>query len=210
MDKEKRDFDSAAASWDENPNRVKLAQDVATAIQERITITTSMNVADFGCGTGLLSLQLQPLVRSLTGIDSSHGMLDIFKEKIGVLKLANAHTLLVDIDKGDALTGRYDLVVSNMTLHHIKDVPSLLQQLYAVVAPGGTLCITDLDQEGGLFHEDNTGVFHFGFDRKELSEAFLTLGFTDVRASTATEIVKPAKSGENRKFTVFLITGRKK
>ncbi len=210
MDEKKRDFDSVAAAWDENPHRVKLAKEVAAAIKEHTDITLTMNAADFGCGTGLLSFQLQPLVRSLTGVDSSQGMLDVFKEKIEQLRLTNVHTLLVDMDKGDELTGRYELIVSNMTLHHIKDVPQLLKQFFAVLTPGGTVCLTDLDLEGGLFHEDNTGVFHFGFDRQELSEALAENGFVDIRETTATEIVKLGKNGEKRRFTVFLITGRKK
>lgn len=210
MDNEKRDFDSAAASWDENPNRVKLAEDVAAAIKKQVDISSTMDVADFGCGTGLLSLQLQPMVHSLTGIDSSQGMLDVLKEKIDRLQLANVQTQLVDLDKGDTLSGRYDLIVCNMTLHHIKNVSPLLNQLYKVLAPGGTLCITDLDLDGGLFHEDNTGVFHYGFNRKDLRKAFADMGFADVLDTTATEIVKPGKSGEKRIFPVFLMTGRKK
>ncbi|EKD39965.1 MAG: pedicted SAM-dependent methyltransferase, partial [uncultured bacterium] len=191
MNNEKRDFDSAAASWDENPNRVRLARDVAAAIKEQVAITSAMNVADFGCGTGLLSLQLQPLVHSLTGIDSSQGMLDVLQEKISRLQLANVHTQLVDLDRGDVLPGSYDLIVSNMTLHHIENVAPLLREFHRVLTPGGTLCITDLDLDGGLFHEDNTGVFHFGFDRQDLRKAFAEAGFADIRDTTATEIVKP-------------------
>ncbi len=209
MNNEKRDFDSAAASWDENPNRVRLARDVAAAIKEQVAITSAMNVADFGCGTGLLSLQLQPLVHSLTGIDSSQGMLDVLQEKISRLQLANVHTQLVDLDRGDVLPGSYDLIVSNMTLHHIENVAPLLREFHRVLTPGGTLCITDLDLDGGLFHEDNTGVFHFGFDRQDLRKAFAEAGFADIRDTTATEIVKPGKSGENLKFPVFLMTGRR-
>ncbi len=206
----KRDFDTAAAAWDENPHRVRLAEEVATAIKEQLDLTPALHVADFGCGTGLLSFQLQPLVHSLTGIDSSQGMLKIFQEKVEQLGLTNVHTLLVDLDKGDKLTGSYNLVVSNMTLHHIRDLSQLLKQIYMVLTPGGTACLTDLDLEGGLFHEDNTGVFHFGFDRLELRESLAEAGFIDIRDTTATEIIKPGKNGEERRFTVFLITGRKK
>lgn len=210
MANEKRDFDSAAATWDENPNRVKLAREVAAAIKKQIAITPAMNIADFGCGTGLLCLQLQPMVHSVTGIDGSQGMLDVLQKKIDQLQLANVRTQLVDLDKGETLTGNYDLVVSNMTLHHIQNVAPFLAQLHSVLAPGGTLCLTDLDLDGGVFHDDNTGVFHFGFDRQELRNALLQAGFSEIRDSTATEIAKPDKSGTMRTFTVFLMTGRRK
>jgi 2-polyprenyl-3-methyl-5-hydroxy-6-metoxy-1,4-benzoquinol methylase len=209
MNTEKRDFDTAAASWDENPTRVKLAQDVAEAIKQQIAITAETKAMDFGCGTGLLSLQLQPQVGSLTGIDSSQGMLDVFTAKIARLQLANVGTRCVDLDQGGILTGIYDIIVSNMTMHHVKDVPPLLKKFHAVMAPGGWLGIADLDLDDGQFHGDNTGVFHFGFDREVLRRQFIEAGFGDVRDLTASEVVKPAANGEKRKFTVFLMTGRK-
>ena len=175
MNTENRDFDKEAASWDENPGRLKLAGDVARAISKRISLQHEMNVMDFGCGTGLLSMRLQQHVHSITGIDSSQGMLDVFNAKIAKYKLKNVRTLLLDLEKGDRLEGNYDLVFCNMTLHHIKDVESLLIRFYKVIAPGGYLCIADLDLDSGQFHSDNTGVFHFGFDRRRLHEMFTSI-----------------------------------
>lgn len=169
-----------------------------------------MNIMDFGCGTGLLALRLRPLVRSVTGVDSSQGMLDVFNAKIAKLKLNNVKTVLVDLDKGDVLTGNYDLVLSNMTLHHIKELEPLFAQFYNVIAPGGYLCISDLDLDGGQFHEDDTGVFHFGFDRAALQEVFVEAGFVDVRNVSASEMLKPSKTGEMRRFSIFLMVGRKR
>jgi ubiquinone/menaquinone biosynthesis C-methylase UbiE len=206
---EKRDFDKEAASWDENPARAKLADDIAHAISEQIVLTPEMDIMDFGCGTGLLALRLQPLVHSVTGVDSSKGMLDIFNAKIAKQKLNKVKTVLVDLDKGDVLTGNYDLVVSNMTLHHIKEIEPLFAQFYKVTAPGGHLCISDLDLDGGQFHEDDTGVFHFGFDRAALNKVFENAGFEDVRNINAAEMVKPGITGEMRRFSMFLMIGQK-
>jgi ubiquinone/menaquinone biosynthesis C-methylase UbiE len=209
MNTKKRDFDKEAASWDENPGRVKLAQDVAKAISKQINLTPEMNVIDFGCGTGLLTLQIQPFVHSITGVDSSQGMLDIFKMKVAKLKLNRVKTMIIDSDKGDTLTGNYNLVLSNMTLHHIKDIKPLFNQFYNITAPGGYLCIADLDEDNGKFHNDNTGVFHFGFSRTALRNIFIETGFTDVTDITAAEVVKPTINGEIKTFTVFLMTGNK-
>ena len=137
-------------------------------------------------------------------------MLDIFNEKIAKQKVDNVSTVLVDLDKGDPLRGNYDLVVSNMTLHHIKEIGPLLAQLYDVIAPGSYLCISDLDLDGGQFHEDNTGVFHFGFDRAALQEDFLKVGFDDVHSINAAEMAKPSITGEMRRFSIFLMIGRKR
>lgn len=209
MTTENKDFNAGAAKWDENPGRVKLSGEVAEAIIRAVAPNLSMKVADFGCGTGLVSLRLQPMVASITGIDSSPGMLAVLKEKIAEGKLANIDTQLVDVEKGETLTGKYDLITSSMTLHHIREPLALLRQLHAALLPGGILALADLDPDGGLFHDDNTGVFHFGFERAGMQAMFAEAGFTDIHASTATELSKPAPDGSKRPFSVFLITARK-
>jgi 2-polyprenyl-3-methyl-5-hydroxy-6-metoxy-1,4-benzoquinol methylase len=209
MTAEKRDFNGAAASWDEKPARLKLAGDVTEAIIRQVAPHRGMRLADFGCGTGLISFKLQPLVAAITGIDSSPGMLDIFKAKITAGNFANVQSKLFDIDQGDELSGEYDLIVSSMTLHHIRQHEALLRQLYTVLVPGGILAIADLDPDGGLFHDDNTGVFHFGFERAAVRAMFGEAGFNDIRDSQASELVKEAPDGSKRTFTVFLVSGRK-
>lgn len=209
MKNESRNFDQEAALWDSNPGRVKLATDIARTITEEIKLSSDMDVLDFGCGTGLMSLALQPFVHSITGVDSSQGMLDVFRRKISDRGLQNVKALYLDLDKGDALSGRYHLIVSSMTLHHIKEILPLLMQFHQVLHPSGTLCIADLDSEEGQFHDSNDGVFHFGFDREELKCQFVKAGFHDIRVTQAGQIEKPAEDGTKHLFTVFLITGCK-
>jgi ubiquinone/menaquinone biosynthesis C-methylase UbiE len=207
---ERRDFDKEAATWDKVPARVKLANDIAAAISDEITFTPDMDVLDFGCGTGLLTLQFQPLVHSITGVDSSRGMIDVLKSKIAKQNLLNVRAQYLDIDNGDILEGNYHLIVSGMTLHHIKEIRPLLDQFYRIIAPAGYLCIADLDLEGGQFHDNNAGVFHFGFDRAVLRRDFIDAGFSDIRDRTAAEVIKPVSGGGVRAFTVFLMIGQKK
>jgi 2-polyprenyl-3-methyl-5-hydroxy-6-metoxy-1,4-benzoquinol methylase len=210
MGSDRRDFDKAAASWDEQPARVQMANDVAAAIAREVVLRADMDVLDFGCGTGLLTLRLAPRVRSITGVDSSRGMLDVLAGKVARQKLTNVRTLLLDLEAGDSLSDTYDLIVSNMTLHHIREIGPLLDRLCEALSPGGYLCLSDLDPDGGLFHSDNQGVFHFGFDRADLRGAFAAAGFEDVRDTTAAEVTRPTRTGELRRFSIFLITGRKK
>jgi SAM-dependent methyltransferase len=209
MNTEKRNFDKEAATWDQQTRRVKLADDVARAILETVKLDDHTDVLDFGCGTGLLTLTLQPLVRFITGVDSSPGMLDVLKAKVESGKLSNVRTHCLDLEKGDRLEGTYDLIVSSMTLHHIREVGPLLGQLSRLLRPAGHLCIADLDPDDGQFHTNNEGVFHFGFSQAELREAFIAAGLTDVQYRTAAKVTKPVASGGERVFTVFLMTGLK-
>jgi 2-polyprenyl-3-methyl-5-hydroxy-6-metoxy-1,4-benzoquinol methylase len=210
LDTGKRDFSKEAAVWDDNPVRVKLSNDIAGAIKQQIHLTPEMDIMDYGCGTGVLSLQLRPFVRSLTGVDSGQGMLDIFRAKAAGMKLDNVKTLLVDTDKGVVLTGSYDLVICSMTLHHVKVIEPLFHQFSKVTRPGGYLCIADLDPDDGLFHENSAGVFHHGFEKTALSKVFQHGGYINIRDVTAAEVVKPGNNGITRRFTMFLMVGQKK
>jgi len=205
-----RDFNKEAATYDAVPARVQLASDVADAILDTVEVTPDMEVMDFGCGTGLVSVRLQSLVRSVTCVDSAPGMLDVLEAKTREQGIDNMKMRCVDIASGGRLVGRYDLIVTSMTLHHIEDVDALLAQFAEVLAEGGRACIADLDLEGGKFHADATGVYHNGFDRAALRRSLEQASFEDVRERTAATVEKPDADGNLRQFTVFLISGRKK
>jgi 2-polyprenyl-3-methyl-5-hydroxy-6-metoxy-1,4-benzoquinol methylase len=203
------DFDKEAAVWDAKPRRVKLANDVADAIIRELEPARDMDVLDFGCGTGLVTLRLQPLVRSITGVDSSPGMLAVLQEKVKEQGLKNVHPQLVDFDHGGKVAGRFHMVVSSMTMHHVANTAALLRGWFDLLLPGGRLGAADLDAEDGSFHGDNAGVFHLGFERDRLKAHLEKTGFRQVRVAAAAEITKEIPGKGKREFSVFLISARK-
>ncbi len=209
MAEEKFDFDKKAATWDENPGRVQLGNDVAAAILDEKILTPEMDVLEFGCGTGLLTLRLSPLVRSVTAVDGSQGMLSVITAKIEAQGIKNIHTQLLDPSRGGILRGGYHAVISSMALHHVKETASLVEQFYNVTLPGGHLILADLDPDEGKFHGENPTVFHDGFDRKMLGDILTRAGYSSVRDKTAAVVKRPASDGSVQSFSVFLITCRK-
>ncbi len=207
MGQETRDFNAEAATWDDSPTRVQLAEDVTTAIREEVPLTSDMDVLDFGCGTGLVSLRIAPFVNSVTCVDTSRGMLEVLQRKLDERRLTNVRPRLLEGELLDGVDGVYELILSSMTLHHVDDVETLLRGFAALTAPGGCLCIADLDPEGGRFHEDHTGVFHHGFNREALRDLFLRCGYDDVRHRTAALVLKPDAEGQMASYSVFLMTG---
>jgi len=202
------DFDKEAAVWDSD-RRVKLAYEVADAIIREVKPTKDMEALDFGCGTGLVTLRLQPLVRSITAVDNSQGMLTVLQDKLRKQGLTNVYPLLVDLSRGDRITGKFHLVVSSMTLHHVEDSARLCQLWFDLLLPGGWLGIADLDTEDGSFHGDNTGVFHLGFGRPALQALLRRTGFDEVRVVSAASMVKEVPGEGARRYTIFLALGRK-
>lgn len=198
---EQRDFDAAAAAWDEEPRRVKLAGEIADAIRATLPLSAEWDAMDFGCGTGLVTVRLAPYLRSIVGVDSSRGMLDRLDAKIQAAGLSNVRTSMAEELLGEPSAARFQLITSAMTLHHIRDIVPLLRSFQALLHPGGYVALADLEAEDGTFHDDPTGVFHLGFSREELAELLGRSGFSTVSVSSVSDVVK----GE-RHFPVLLAT----
>jgi 2-polyprenyl-3-methyl-5-hydroxy-6-metoxy-1,4-benzoquinol methylase len=204
-------FDQAAATWDDNPVRVALMKAVAGAVLRHVQPTPNMAMLDYGCGTGLVSLFLAPHVGNVTAADSSEGMLTVLRQKTERSGVTTIRSVRLDLER-DPLPGeRYDLIVTNMVMHHVADTLSLLWKFHALLRPGGVVCISDLETEPGVFHdaEAATTVHHHGFDRQEFKGLMVQVGFCDIGDTTAHTIRKPVAEGGERDFPVFLMTGRK-
>ncbi|GAB6097217.1 class I SAM-dependent methyltransferase [Desulfatiferula olefinivorans] len=202
-------FDRAAATWDENPRRLLMARAVSEKMIERLAPTPSMEALEIGCGTGLVTVQLASFLRSVRALDSSDNMLAQLRAKSQSLGLDNIRPLLADLEHEPVPGGPYDLVFSNMTFHHMNGIDAVLEKIHAVLAPGGRVAVSDLDREDGSFHEDMTGVAHLGFTRGAMITALETAGFSDCTIETAHIVEKKAATGDVRRYSLFLATGRK-
>ena len=199
-------FDAVARTWDADPQKVARAQRVAEALAARIPELPRMSVFEYGSGTGLLGFALQPRVGTLTMADSSREMLAVAREKIATSGATNVAAVEVDLTSAPRPAARYDLVCTLLTLHHIQDVPALLRTFRQMIAPGGYLAVSDLDEEDGSFHGAGfTG--HSGFARNTMAKWLSEAGFRDVELSTVTEIEKQTAAGK-RRFPLFLAIAR--
>jgi cyclopropane fatty-acyl-phospholipid synthase-like methyltransferase len=196
-------FDRAAATWDLADRRVALAHAVAQAIAARVPLAKKPSVLDFGCGTGLVTLELAPLAGAIAGADTSPGMLATLEGKAKAMGMPVQLIALGETGTDD-LGGPYDLIVSSMTLHHIADVAALFRQFARYLCPGGQVALADLEEEDGSFHEAAMSVQHNGFRREQIDAWLAAAGFLDIRLETATVTLKEGKG-----YPVFLATARK-
>jgi ubiquinone/menaquinone biosynthesis C-methylase UbiE len=202
-------FDKAAACWDDQPQRVHLMRMIGAAILREARPSKTMDVLDYGCGTGLIGLFLLPHVRSVTGADNSSGMLERLREKIAEGKLSTIRAVRMDLEKDAVPDDRYHMVVVGMAMHHIAEVDKVLLAFHTMLLPGGVLCIADLDNEPGTFHPASVAVPHHGFDREELKGRLAEHGFAERKDATVTTFAKPVEGGGEQEFSIFLITARR-
>jgi 2-polyprenyl-3-methyl-5-hydroxy-6-metoxy-1,4-benzoquinol methylase len=116
---------------------------------------------------------------------------------------------LVDFEKGDRIAEKFNLILCSMVLHHVPDTLALFRIWQEMLLPGGWLCFADLDTEDGSFHGDNTGVFHFGFDRADLQKKLHSAGFHEIRDVTATNVPREVTGKGICEFPVFLMVASK-
>ena len=195
-------FADKSKSWDMKSRRVANAKSIAKAIERNIELKPTMKLMDFGAGTGLLSYFIAPFVEKIVMVDNSPSMLEKFKEKASEF---DCKTEVRELDlTTTTLDEKFDGVISSMTIHHIKEQKALFKKFYDMLEEGGFIAIADLDSEDGTFHSDNTGVFHFGFNRDRLEEIAKDVGFKDIKFELASTIKKPHKE-----FTLFLMTAKR-
>ena len=201
---QKRDFDALAATWDDNPMRLKLTRSIAEAMLREVPLRLDMALLDYGAGTGLVTLALQPHVASVIAVDNSAGMLARLDEKLAAAGLRNVTTMQLDLEQQDWPGEPLDVIVSSMTIHHIPDAATVVRKLGQALKPGGWLAVADLDEKSEGFHPDPTGVFHHGFSAEDMQAMFAAAGVLESRTVEALRM-----SRETGEFVVLLTIGRR-
>ena len=201
------DFDLVAKEYDSVPRRIERARAVAEAIKTNLPLSPSMKAFEYGCGTGLLSFELEPYLGHITLADSSPGMLAVLEGKIKSRGIQNMAPLRLDLSTDPLPQERYHLIYTLMTLHHIPDYSRVLKSAYALLADKGYLCIADLDKEDGSFHGAGFEG-HKGFDRGELGDQLSRFGFQKIRFTTCYQMTKEVETGV-KTFSLFLMIAEK-
>jgi ubiquinone/menaquinone biosynthesis C-methylase UbiE len=203
-------FEKAAVVWDKDPGRVQMAQTIADAMITALNPKGTELVMDYGSGTGNIALRIVPHVHRIIAVDSSKGMLDMLTKKLTHDRISTVEIREWSIGQDPALLPRFDIIVSSMTMHHIRDTAGAARVFYTMLLPGGRIAIADLDSDNGEFHETPGIAEHDGIDRNYLQQVFEQAGFDSVRFLEAATIQKiSSHTGKLREFTIFLMTAQR-
>lgn len=202
------EFDSKAAEWDLNPMHWDRSVAIANEIRELIPLTTEMKALEYGAGTGITSFLLKDYLKDITLMDNSPEMVKVMNEKIGSSGAKNLKTMCFDLEKEEYTDEKFDLIFTQMVLHHVNDTDKIINRFYKLLNKGCYLVIADLYEEDGSFHgEGFTG--HNGFNIDSLSEILRNNLFSEVSNRTCFIIDRKISETESKKFEVFLITAKK-
>jgi len=195
-------FTEKAKDWDVNEMVLQLSEATSSAILANIEFNNQMQVMDFGAGTGLITSQIFPHIKKITAVDVSQSMLEQLMSKPELEEKVDA--VCQDITQ-QPLDSKFDVIMSAMAMHHVKDTGQLFKSFSEHLISGGKIAIADLDAEDGSFHPaDAEGVYHNGFDRESLKSIMEKNGFQDIKFVTAHTVNKEMKT-----YPVFLVTASK-
>jgi ubiquinone/menaquinone biosynthesis C-methylase UbiE len=108
-------------------------------IIDEISVSKSMKIADFGCGSGGWSIPLAKKSEEGTvyAVDVMNEALSALKSKADTEKVYNIRTLLADIEKGTNLpAGSFDLVV-------VSNKDAVINEAHRVLRQSGKLLVVD-------------------------------------------------------------------
>ena len=199
------EFDQKAQEWDKNKMHLERTMAVAGMLSKLIPDKPGMKALEFGAGTGLLSFYLKDRFSEITLMDSSAEMLKIADQKLETDDHLKFKTLFLNLEKEEYHGDPFDIIFSQMVLHHIKDINAIIRKFYHLLTPGGILAIADLYQEDGSFHDDDMNVHH-GFDPGKLIAILRQQDFQVTAISPCFVIRKEVSLGKTMEYPVFLMT----
>jgi len=195
-------FEHKAREWDARELSQLISRGIGAELLRRVRLDPGLRVMDFGAGTGLICAQVAPMVQRVWAVDISPAMLERLAAKPELR--GRVEPVCQDIVT-EPLGQRFDLIISAMALHHVRETGRLLERFHELLEPGGRIALADLDQEDGSFHPpDVQGVYHQGFARDWLRGQAEAAGFEAVEFTTALQIPKA-----DRVYPVFLMTARR-
>lgn len=202
------EFDIKAAGWDANPMHWDRSRAIADEIRNLIPLSTDWAALEYGAGTGISAFLLKDHLKEITLMDNSAEMVRIMNEKIESSKVKNIKALNFDLEHNDFTGGNFDLIFTQMVLHHIPDIESIIAKFHNLLNPGGFLAVADLFPEDGSFHGPEVDVHH-GFDVVSLSDILKKMHFGKISHKECFIINRQISESETRPFPVFIMIGKR-
>ncbi|MDF3818582.1 class I SAM-dependent methyltransferase [Leptospira sp. 96542] len=171
-------FDQMAKQYDTN-ERVGLANRIREKILPHFGNDPEQDFLDFGCGTGLLGLELAAQCKQVLLYDASDTMLQVVEGKINQRNITNAKTISLSGLKSPDFLG-VDLILVSLVLLHIPNTQSILEELFGYLKPNGRLFLIDFDETNLVSHPK----VHSGFNQNVLATTLEKVGFAKIDIQT--------------------------
>jgi ubiquinone/menaquinone biosynthesis C-methylase UbiE len=195
-------FHAKAAQWD-SPDKIAMTKKFLSEMLFHVNPLSSWKALEIGAGTGLVGLNVEPLVAKVVMVDTSESMLELLKQKLhGNSRVEIVHGEVFDYKHQDI-----DFVFSAMAFHHLTDVEKTIQHLATITKPGAWVVVGDLVTEDGSFHNFEP-MPYCGFDTEVLSKQFVKAGF-DVKQVKIYNVITRITEEKTSNYDQFMLIAKR-
>ena len=122
----KKDWDKAAPNFGKSAIRDNYDKELIS----KLILDSEDTLLDLGCGEGSISLQLYDKVKSITAIDSSCKMIELYDKKIKKEEIKNIKTIQADItDINIDNVGPHDIILASRSLNGILNIQETIANM---------------------------------------------------------------------------------
>jgi ArsR family transcriptional regulator len=178
-------FSSSAGQWDRV--REELFGDRFHLAAFAALADPAWRVGDLGCGTGQIAAAIAPFVAQVTAVDGSAAMLQAAKKRLR--SLPNVDLRRGDLEALPVDSGRLDLAIVALVLHHLARPELALAEARRVLKPGGRILVVDMLAHDRDSYRQHMGHVWLGFSDEQMRQLLGDAGF-----DTATVVALPPDS----------------
>lgn len=119
-------------------------QDALKLLLEVSGVTAQDSVLDVACGPGLVACEFAKHAKQVTGIDLTPAMIEQAAQRQQAQGLANLTWQVGDVTKLPYADASFSMVITRFSFHHFVEPQSVLQEMWRVCKPEGTVMLVDV------------------------------------------------------------------
>ena len=147
METTQRWFEDWSNDYDRTLGKIKRHHKLLDMAVRMSKVKNGERVLDIGIGTGLTTLKFLSKAKcTVVGVDNSRDMMSVCQGKIDKLGLsADVECHIMEATALAFPAASFNIVVSTVTLHHVKDKLPVLKTIRSLLKKGGRFVLGDLD-----------------------------------------------------------------
>ena len=142
-------------------------------------------IIDIGCGYGFRTIELSKAINgSVVGIDVDSTRIEEAEKFVRENGIQNCRFKVMDAESLEFGEGRFDVVVADEMIHHVRNLDKVISEMHRVLKNGGIAMISDHNKWS--LASDLVRYFKFGknkekvFSAGEIKSCFQQAGFSDI------------------------------
>ena len=196
-------FSLNAESWEEIRRHHVPEERVEKELCNIIGSAPINSLLDLGTGTGRILELLQGQYRRGLGVDASHRMLTIARDKLDKAGITHASVRQGDIFNLSFERQSFDLIIIHQVLHFLYDPAPAIKEATKMLSPGGRMVVIDFAPHDLDYLRSDFAHARLGFPHETVAEWMKSQGLDVEKISDLTP-----QNEQDQKLTVTIWMGK--